>query len=208
MNKLLKYILSLVFLVPFIANAQDYSTDEDIEAEVIDSTFSEEDVIVVSDINGSHFCPILGVGVTGHKDFTFGLTLAYMQQFGGYVSAQVNGFDFEKCLDYEIHDGIAENGQKAFLTGKSKVSRLSVCGGVTYVILPKLITYLGGGYGYRRLLFETCDGAYLKESNNTTEGFEIDLGVIGNFNNFLVKLGCNTTKFKSAELRAGLGWRF
>lgn len=207
MKRIYKYLLCLVFLLPGLAVAQETESDFSREA-VTDTTFSEDDIVEISDINGSHFCPILGVGITSHKDFTFGLTLAYMQQFGGYISAQVNNFDFEKSSKFVNSDGVADNGQKAFLTGDSKVSRLSLVGGVTYVVMPDLIAYLGGGYGYRRLLYETCDGAYLKEHDNTVEGYEVDLGVIANFNNFLVKLGCNTIKFKSAELRAGLGWRF
>lgn len=207
MKRIYKYLLCLVFLLPGLAVAQETESDFSREA-VTDTTFSEDDIVEISDINGSHFCPILGVGITSHKDFTFGLTLAYMQQFGGYISAQVNNFDFEKSSKFVNSDGVADNGQKAFLTGDSKVSRLSLVGGVTYVVMPDLIAYLGGGYGYRRLLYETCDGAYLKEHDNTVEGYEVDFGVIANFNNFLVKLGCNTIKFKSAELRAGLGWRF
>lgn len=207
MKRIYKYLLCLVFLLPGLAVAQETESDFSREA-VTDTTFSEDDIVEISDINGSHFCPMLGVGITTHKDFTFGLTLAYMQQFGGYISAQVNNFDFEKSSKFVNSDGVADNGQKAFLTGDSKVSRLSLVGGVTYVVMPDLIAYLGGGYGYRRLLYETCDGAYLKEHDNTVEGYEVDFGVIANFNNFLVKLGCNTIKFKSAELRAGLGWRF
>lgn len=207
MKRIYKYLLCLVFLLPGLAVAQETESDFSREA-VTDTTFSEDDIVEISDINGSHFCPMLGVGITSHKDFTFGLTLAYMQQFGGYISAQVNNFDFEKSSKFVNSDGVADNGQKAFLTGDSKVSRLSLVGGVTYVVMPDLIAYLGGGYGYRRLLYETCDGAYLKEHDNTVEGYEVDFGVIANFNNFLVKLGCNTIKFKSAELRAGLGWRF
>lgn len=207
MKRIYKYLLCLVFLLPGLAVAQETESDFSREA-VTDTTFSEDDIVEISDINGSHFCPILGVGITSHKDFTFGLTLAYMQQFGGYISAQVNNFDFEKSSKFVNSDGVADNGQKAFLTGDSKVSRLSLVGGVTYVVMPDLIAYLGGGYGYRRLLYETCDGAYLKEHDNTIEGYEVDFGVIANFNNFLVKFGCNTIKFKSAELRVGLGWRF
>lgn len=207
MKRIFKYLLCLVLVLPCMVMAQETESDfsEDVTA---DTTFSEDDIIEVSDINGSHFCPILGVGITTHKDFTFGVTLAYMQQFGGYVSAQVNNFDFEKSSKFVNSEGVSDNGQKAFLTGESKVSRLSLVGGVTYVIMPDWITYLGGGYGYRRLLYETWDGAYLKEHDDTIEGVEIDFGVIANFNNLLVKLGCNTIKFKSAELRAGLGWRF
>lgn len=207
MKRIYKYLLCLVFLLPSMVMAQEVESDF-LGETVTDTTFSEDDIVEISDINGSHFCPILGIGVTSHKDFTFGLTLAYMQQFGGYVSAQVNNFDFEKSSKFINSEGVADNGQKAFLTGDSKVSRLSVVGGVTYVVMPDLITYLGGGYGYRRLLYETCDGAYLKEHDNTIEGYEVDFGVIANFNNFLVKFGCNTIKFKSAELRVGLGWRF
>ncbi len=207
MKGFIKYIFCLVLFLPYgLVMAQD--NQESLDLEIADTTFSEEDIVEVSDINGSHFCPIVGVGITSHKDLTFGLTLAYMQQFGGYVSAQVNNFDFEKSSKFVNSEGVADNGQKAFLTGDSKVSRLSLVGGVTYVVMPDLIAYLGGGYGYRRLLYETCDGAYLKEHDNTIEGYEVDFGVIANFNNFLVKVGCNTIKFKSAELRAGLGWRF
>ena len=94
------------------------------------------------------------------------------------------------------------------MSGKTEVSRLSLVGGVTYKVLPKLCAYAGGGYSWRRLMFETADGALLVVDDDSTEGWSFDFGAIANFDKFLVKLGLNTTKFKLADFRIGLGYRF
>ena len=57
-------------------------------------------------------------------------------------------------------------------------------------------------------MFETVDGELLVVDDNSTEGWTFDFGAIANFDKLLVKLGLNTTKFKLADFRIGLGYRF
>ena len=57
-------------------------------------------------------------------------------------------------------------------------------------------------------MFETVDGELLVVDDNSTEGWTFDFGGIANFDKLLVKLGLNTTKFKLADFRVGLGYRF
>lgn len=184
--------------------AQNADYEDDYENIPVDLS----DTMSVMDIDARHLYALGEFGLTSYCDPTFGITIAYMEKWGGYVTAHTN-FNFHKPLEYHVNaEGVDENNKHAFLSGKSEVSRLSLVGGATYIILPKLCVYAGGGYSWRRLMYETADGALLVVDDNSTEGWTFDFGAIGNFDKFLVKFGLNTTKFQLADFRLGLGYRF
>ena len=68
--------------------------------------------------------------------------------------------------------------------------------------------YVGGGYGWRRMLWETIDGKWIEYSPTSIKGFSADIGLIGSYYGFTMKLGINTINFKYLELEAGIGWMF
>ncbi len=206
MRKSILLIISTLLLSVTSASAQDAEYDDDDYYTPVDSLSS--DTISVVDIDAKHVYALGEFGLTSYCDPTFGITIAYMETWGGYITAHTN-FNFHKPLEYHINkDGFDENGKQAFLSGNKEVSRLSLVGGATYKILPKLCVYAGGGYSWRRLMFETVDGELLIVDDNSTEGWTFDFGAIANFDKLLVKLGLNTTKFKLADFRVGLGYRF
>lgn len=205
MRKSILLIISALLLSIASTSAQNdmYEDDDYIPVDSLSS-----DTISVVDIDAKHVYALGEFGLTSYCDPTFGITIAYMETWGGYITAHTN-FNFHKPLEYHINkNGFDENGKQAFLSGNKEVSRLSLVGGATYKILPKLCVYAGGGYSWRRLMFETVDGGLLIVDDNSTEGWTFDFGAIANFDKLLVKLGLNTTKFKLADFRVGLGYRF
>lgn len=204
MRKTTFLIISALFMCVASLSAQNPDIEEDYDNEPIDPN----DVIEVVDVDAKHLYALGEFGFTSYCDPTFGITIAYMEKWGGYITAHTN-FNFHKPLDYHINaEGVDENGTQAFLSGKKEVSRLSLVGGATYIVLPKLCVYAGGGYSWRRLMFGTADGELLVVDDNSVEGWTFDFGTIANFDKFLVKLGVNTTKFKLADFRVGMGYRF
>lgn len=205
MRKTILIISTLLLCVSslFAQNAEYDDDDDNVSVDPVSG-----DTISVVDIDAKHVYALGEFGLTSYCDPTFGITIAYMETWGGYVTAHTN-FKFHEPLEYHINkNGFDKNGKQAFLSGNTEVSRLSLVGGATYKILPKLCVYAGGGYSWRRLMFETVDGELLVVDDNSTEGWTVDFGAIANFNKLLVKLGLNTTKFKLADFRVGLGYRF
>lgn len=204
MRKTIFLIISTLLLFAGSMSAQNVDNEEDYENVPVDLS----DTMMVVDIDAKHIYALGEFGLTSYCDPTFGITVAYMETWGGYITAHTN-FNFHSPLEYHIDaDGHGVNGKHAFLNGNSEVSRLNIVGGATYKILPKLCVYAGGGYSWRRLMFETFDKNLLVVDDNSTEGWTVDFGAIANFNAFLVKFGINTTKFKSSDIRIGLGYRF
>lgn len=204
MRKTIFLIISTLLLFVGSMSAQNVDNEDDYENIPVDLS----DTMMVVDIDAKHIYALGEFGFTSYCDPTFGITVAYMETWGGYITAHTN-FNFHKPLEYHINaNGIDENGKHAFLSGNTEVSRLSIVGGATHKLLPKLCVYAGGGYSWRRLMFETADGALLVVDDNSKEGWTFDFGAIANFDKFLVKFGINTTKFQLADFRIGLGYRF
>lgn len=204
MRKTIFLIISSLLLCVASMSAQNADYEDDYDDIPVDTN----DTIAVVDVDAKHVYALGEFGFTSYCDPTFGITVAYMETWGGYFSVHTN-FNFDKPLEYHVNEnGVDPIGKQAFLSGKSEVSRFSFAFGVTYIVIPKLCIYVGGGHSWRRLMYETADGAWLLVDDHTYDGWAFDLGAIGNFDKFLVKLGINTTKMKLADYRLGLGYRF
>lgn len=68
--------------------------------------------------------------------------------------------------------------------------------------------YVGGGYGSRRMLWETVDGQWIEYSPTSHTGFSANIGVIGSIYGLTLKAGVNTINFKYSEFEVGIGWMF
>lgn len=206
MKKTIFLIISALLCSIVASSAQNAENEDDYYDNPV--VIDPNDTIAVVDVDAKHVYALGEFGLTSYCDPTFGVTVAYMEKWGGYITAHTN-FNFDKASEYHINaEGYDEKGTQAFLSGNTETSRLSIVGGATYIILPKLCVYAGGGYSWRRLMYETSDGALLIVDDNSVSGWSFDFGAIGIFNKFLVKFGVNTTKFKLADLRLGLGYRF
>ena len=57
------------------------------------------------------------------------------------------------------------SGGTFWASGEEKGSNMSVCGGVVYGFKPNVSTYVGAGYGSRRLAWEDVDGEWAEVSD-------------------------------------------
>jgi len=140
---------------------------------------------------------------------------------GWYVQGRSNFHFYDAELACDEEGRI--QGELPFYTGKSYSSELMVTAGLVGDILDwahaaknRFNTfgfYLGGGYGYRQLYWETTmtdNDKYVlvKYAPACHKGFAGDLGIIGSVHGLTLKVGVSTINFKYVEADFGLGWMF
>jgi hypothetical protein len=67
---------------------------------------------------------------------------------------------------------------------------------------------LGAGYGYKKLAWETVDGAWAENSDKTNTGVEAELGLIFRAKNFALSAGVQSNSFSYMEATLGVGIMF
>jgi hypothetical protein len=147
--------------------------------------------------------PVVGLG----EATSFGVMIGVVRKYGGYLKAKTNlqsqSTDFE-CTP----DGLTPDGQSLWFTGEKTTSRLAVTGGLMYRIALPLYAYLGAGYGYKKLAWETVDGAWAENSDKTYTGVEAELGLIFRAKNFALSAGVQSNSFSYMEATLGVGIMF
>lgn len=88
------------------------------------------------------------------------------------------------------------------------VDALEITGGSQRNRFNTLGIYLGLGYGWRRMLWETLDHKWIQYEPTSTHGISTHAGLIGSIYGLTLKIGINTINFKYLELEAGIGWMF
>ncbi|MBP5704489.1 MAG: hypothetical protein J6X12_07305, partial [Paludibacteraceae bacterium] len=79
------FIISTLLLYVASVFAQDAEYDDDDYNISVDSL--SNDIISVVDIDAKHVYALGEFGLTSYCDPTFGITIAYMETWGGYVTA-------------------------------------------------------------------------------------------------------------------------
>ena len=154
---------------------------------------------------------------------SYGILLGqtYKHGLGWYINARSN-FNFHKSSLPNINEfGFIYfyNTTLPFYSGRTQSSTLVVNTGFMIDFLEAAHCvkhnrfdtfgfYIGGGYGWRRLFWETTDGRWAKYSPTSYEGFSGNLGLIGSVHGFTLKAGVNTINFRYMEIEAGVGWMF
>ena len=151
--------------------------------------------------------PVMGV----NKTPSFGVMVGVVKKFGPYFKAK---YDFkDNSTDLECNnEGIVQGGEvagsEAWFTGRTKNTRMSLTvGGMMRLAMP-LYAYAGTGYGYKTLAWETVDGAWAKNNQNSYKGLEFETGVIYRHTNYAASLGIQTNQFKFWEVNLGIGIMF
>ena len=116
----------------------------------------------------------------------------------------INDYDKED-LYYEFDD-------------KKHFPRFSITGGLTFRFSSKIYYYLGGGYGYRKLLwhvkefsYETdqiVNSAYVLNESVSSEGPEFETGFILRVNFLTWNIGYSILSFKHSNVTFGMGINF
>lgn len=138
---------------------------------------------------------------------SFGLTFGQVKKFGYYVSV-MTGTGFKMKGDFECDENGYVGKTMPFYSGKTSTTRLALtAGGVAHVANP-LYLYLGVGYGFRGVFWETTDEQWAKNKDLSVTGVNAELGLMGNIKGFVISAGVSTVNFKYVEAKIGLGWSF
>ena len=139
--------------------------------------------------------------------------------YGWYVNARSN-FHFKLATDgLKCGEGGYIDDILPFYSGRSQSSLfvanagfvidiVEIAGGSLRNRFNTLGLYVGGGYGSRRMLWETVDEQWIEYSPTSYSGFSMNVGVMGSIYGLTIKAGVNTVNFKYLELEAGIGWMF
>lgn len=152
--------------------------------------------------------PVIGVGGT----LSYGLMVGVVQKWGMYLKAK---YDF-KSLSTEGE--CTNDATNNWYTGGVDKNRFSVTAGAMYHAAIPLYLYAGIGYGYKNTAWEVYDQFNLKDdmqgtvwqknTNESVNGLEAELGLIYRLNNWAMSLGVQTNSFKYVEATLGVGIMF
>lgn len=147
--------------------------------------------------------PVAGVGSTP----SYGLMVGIVKKFGGYIKAKYN-FANQSTEGECTGEGVDAMGHEVWFSGETKGSRLSVTVGAMFRLSKPLYLYAGGGYGYKKLAWETVDGQWLENTDETYQGVEAETGLVLRLKNFALSAGVQSNSFKYMEATVGIGIMF
>ena len=162
--------------------------------------------------------------ILGNYDFGFngprhavGLTYARCKLAGFYVNAMV-GTEWHFAT-------VSGSTLYRFCTNNTSHPQLSfTAGGIIKMVIP-LYLYLGGGYAYQGLTYQTIDGEWANydgfeyywwgdDINVNNHGGEWEVGLIGNIKGFTISAGYAMSLVKNWDvimahhIKIGLGYTF
>lgn len=154
---------------------------------------------------------LINGGFSSLPDYTYGLTYAWVKKAGFYFNAMTNfGFKFN-------YDGIFSGRYYSgypFFNGEKEYTRMSITAGVLFRMRVPLYTYVGMGYGYRGLYYETVDNKWIQihDKHTVYNGITSEIGLIGNIKGFALSLGFSILTGVDGtyypEAKVGLGYCF
>ena len=147
--------------------------------------------------------PVAGVG----SNFSPGIMLGVVKKTGWYFKAK---YDFKSVTaDIECDEGgMNPDGNALWLTGEKKTSRLALTTGLMLRLGTSFYLYGGGGYGYRKMVWETADGLWAECTDQSYKGAEADLGCILRAKSVAFIAGVQSNSFKYFEATVGVGFLF
>lgn len=157
-------------------------------------------------------------------DFTpqmsYGLTLGQTYHgVGWYIHGQTN-LNFAKATDGLVCGrGGQIDGVTPFYSGRKQSSSMAGTVGLVLDVIDlagasprnRFNTfgfYIGAGYGWRRVLWETVDGKWIEYGPTSGEGICGEGGFIFSVYGFTIKAGAMTVGFKNLGIQAGIGFMF
>jgi opacity protein-like surface antigen len=147
--------------------------------------------------------PVAGLG----EATSFGAMIGVVKKYGFYVKAKTNLQSQSTELEC-TSEGLYDDGTPMWFTGEKTTSRLAVTAGLLYRLSLPVYLYAGAGYGYKKLAWETAEGAWAENTDKTYTGAEAELGLILRSKNFAVSAGVQSNSFKYVEATIGVGIMF
>jgi hypothetical protein len=179
-----------------------YDFDEKLEKQVVYKLTLK---LVQSDANKIRtlVMPVAGLG----EATSFGAMIGVVKKVGFYAKAKAN-LKSQETSAVCTGEGLNAEGQTLWFTGETVTSRLAVTGGLLIRMALPVYLYMGGGYGYKKLAWETAEGTWAENSDKTYTGAEAELGLILRAKNIAISGGVQTNSFKYMEATVGVGIMF
>jgi opacity protein-like surface antigen len=179
-----------------------YDFDEKLQKQVVYKLTLK---IVQSDANKIRtlVMPVAGIG----EATSFGAMIGVVKKVGFYVKAKTNLQSQNTELECD-GEGLSASGTPIWFTGQKTTSRLAATGGLLFRLVLPLYLYVGGGYGYKKLAWETAEGTWAENTDKTYTGPEAELGFILRAKNFAISAGAQSNNFKYVEATVGIGIMF
>jgi hypothetical protein len=147
--------------------------------------------------------PVVGLG----QATSYGIMIGVVKKSGFYLKAKTNLKSQTTTLECDA-DGLNAEGTPLWFTGEKSTARLAVTAGLLRRLSLPLYLYVGAGYGYKKLAWETADGLWAENTDKTSTGVEAELGLILRSKNFALSAGVQTNSFKYMEATVGVGIMF
>lgn len=147
--------------------------------------------------------PVAGIG----PSTSYGLMVGVVKKWGWYLKAKYDFKSQETDLECDAQ-GMTPDGNALWLTGEGVGTRLAITTGAMYRLARPLYMYLGAGYGYRKLAWETVEGTWAENADDSYSGIEADFGLVLRAKNFAFSAGVQSNSFKYFEATVGVGIMF
>ena len=140
---------------------------------------------------------------------SFGAMVGMAAKHGGYMHIRTDFGSATTELQCDDTGALISTGKFPYYKdGVSHKARFSFTGGYLFRVVSHFYGYVGAGYGYRTLAWETVEGEWVKNIDHSASGIAAEIGLIGKFKGCALSLGVHTINFKYMELSAGIGFFF
>lgn len=146
-----------------------------------------------------------------NQDLSLGVMVGFLKRNGFYVKALTSLESGASSYVCSESGAIQVEGQPCYPYYKSDVAShpgFSVSAGYLRELWKPLIVYVGAGYGSRKMIWETIDGAKVDNDGFSAIGVAAECGAILRLGKFAVSCGVQTVNFTYSEMQFGLGFIF
>ncbi len=163
----------------------------------------------------------LFVSWCGNMDSPIGIMVGSLGKTGFYGAFRTTGISKKKAdytYDTESWEPEFNQAQYYSFNDKELTRRFSVTGGITQQLGRDFFTYVGAGYGVKKLLWqidiydygtgEKNDDAYVEQPDYSYSGLELEGGAMFRMGSLLISLGATTVNFEYSNVLVGVGWAF
>lgn len=163
----------------------------------------------------------LFVSWCGNLDSPIGIMAGILGKTGFYAAFRTTGINRKKAdytYDTEFWEPDFSQAQYYRFNDKELTRRVSITGGITQQMGRNFYTYIGAGYGVKKLLWQIDiydyntgrkNGiAYVEQPGYSYSGLEIEGGTIFRMGSLLLSLGATTVNLEYSNVLVGVGWAF
>lgn len=140
------------------------------------------------------------------SQMAYGVMAGFIKRRGGYVKVKhsLRGH-VKKSFECNDEGVLSDEDVKPWYNGKIAKNRWALTGGVLQQVGKPLYAYAGIGYGVRRLNWQTVEGAWVRNTDRSHQGIEVEIGGLFLYKRLAISLGAQTNSFQYLEGNLGVG---